>query len=233
MFKIILFDLDDTIIDYNYRKDVCIKYALKAMQDSLDFDLEIARKEILAIWKSQDMDNQEVFKRYLELKGINDKRAFAKAVVAYRKARAGISVLYAKEKQVFLELIKNGLKLGIVTDSEEESAWIKLTELGLEDLFEFVVAFDHTWKKKPNSEPFKMALDLLKVDANEILYVGDNPERDLIGSKNVGMKSAFALYGHYCRHEHKPLDEYVKEINSKYNPDYILYKFEDLLKVIK
>jgi HAD superfamily hydrolase (TIGR01549 family) len=201
--------------------------------DSIDLDLEESIKEILLIWKSQDMDNQEVFKRFLISKGNNDKRIFAKALVAYRKARAGISVLYPKEKEIFMELIKRGIKLGIVTDSEEESAWIKLTELGLEDLFEFVVAFDHTGKKKPNPEPFNKALDILKVDSKEILFVGDNPDRDIVGSKNQDMISAFALYGYYCKHEHKPLPEFILEIKAKYNPDYILENFSDILTVLK
>jgi len=49
MIKVVLFDLDDTIIDYNYRKNVCIRYAVKAMQDSINLDLEESIKEILLI----------------------------------------------------------------------------------------------------------------------------------------------------------------------------------------
>ena len=40
-----------------------------------------------------------------------------------------------------------------------------------------------------------MALDYLKIDPNEAIMIGDWPERDVVGAKEIGMKTIFARYG--------------------------------------
>ena len=54
--------------------------------------------------------------------------------------------------------------------------------------------------KKTFSVPFNMALEQLKLRADECLMIGDWAERDMIGAKSVGMKTVFARYGDtfYC-----------------------------------
>ena len=40
-----------------------------------------------------------------------------------------------------------------------------------------------------------MALKELNTDPNETLMVGDWPDRDVVGAKNLGIKTIFAKYG--------------------------------------
>ena len=40
-----------------------------------------------------------------------------------------------------------------------------------------------------------MALDYLKIKPNEAIMIGDWPERDVVGAKEIGMKTIFARYG--------------------------------------
>ena len=40
-----------------------------------------------------------------------------------------------------------------------------------------------------------MALDYLKIEPNEAIMIGDWPERDVVGAKEIGMKTIFARYG--------------------------------------
>ena len=49
--------------------------------------------------------------------------------------------------------------------------------------------------RKPSAKPFKMALDVLNVEPEEALMIGDWPERDVVGAKQIGMKTIFARYG--------------------------------------
>ena len=40
-----------------------------------------------------------------------------------------------------------------------------------------------------------MALDILQSSPDEVLMIGDWPERDVVGAKQIGMKTIFARYG--------------------------------------
>ena len=62
-------------------------------------------------------------------------------------------------------------------------------------MFDEVVTFDDTGYHKPAKEPFKKIKKLLNVDFSDCLMVGDWPERDVVGAKKIGMKTAFARYG--------------------------------------
>jgi len=49
--------------------------------------------------------------------------------------------------------------------------------------------------RKPAPEPFRKALELLQVQPEEAVMVGDWAERDIIGAKTLGMTTVFARYG--------------------------------------
>lgn len=40
-----------------------------------------------------------------------------------------------------------------------------------------------------------MALDKLNISASEALMIGDWPERDVVGAKQLGIRTIFARYG--------------------------------------
>jgi putative hydrolase of the HAD superfamily len=94
-----------------------------------------------------------------------------------------------------MELIKRGLKLAVVSDAPRLQAWLRLCQLSLHHIFDVVITFEDTCKKKPDPEPFKKALKQMGIEAQEAIMVGDWVERDIIGAKQVGMKTIFAKYG--------------------------------------
>jgi putative hydrolase of the HAD superfamily len=62
-------------------------------------------------------------------------------------------------------------------------------------VFDPVVTFDDTGERKPSPKPFRRALELLQVAAQETVMVGDWPERDVVGAAQLGMITVFARYG--------------------------------------
>jgi putative hydrolase of the HAD superfamily len=116
-----------------------------------------------------------------------------------------------------LKLKQQGLKLAIVSDAPILQAWTRLTEMKIQDFFDAVVTFDDTGERKPSALPFKKALEQLGMEPEEVLHVGDWPERDIAGAKALGMKTALAKYGT------------IKPATVK--ADYELDKIEDLLKI--
>ena len=81
------------------------------------------------------------------------------------------------------------------TDAPRMSAWTRLVSLGLDSFFDAVVANEDTGKRKPDPAPFRLALERLEVKPEEAIMIGDWAERDMVGAKALGMKTAFARYG--------------------------------------
>ena len=94
-----------------------------------------------------------------------------------------------------MALTKRGLKLAVLSDAPRLQAWLRLCTLQLQHTFDFVITFDDTGARKPSPIPFEKALSLLNVAPHEALMVGDWPERDMEGAKQVGIRSDFARYG--------------------------------------
>jgi len=87
------------------------------------------------------------------------------------------------------------VKLGLITDGLRLKAWMRLNAAGLDHLFNAVVTYEDTGKRKPAKEPFLLACEELEVKPQECLMIGDWPERDIEGAKKIGMKTCWAKYG--------------------------------------
>jgi HAD superfamily hydrolase (TIGR01549 family) len=147
-------------------------------------------------------------------------RARQAAIIAYTKKKYECIKPRPKVIQVLSSLGKKH-KLGIVTDAPREKAWQRLVLSGLDGFFFPVVTYNDTQEHKPSLKPFELALYLLKVRPEEILFVGDNPERDIIGAKKAGLRTCLAKYG--CI-------DYKEEMDVA---DYSIGKFESLAEIIK
>ena len=102
---------------------------------------------------------------------------------------------YPNVNKTLMALAKLGIKLGVVSDAPSREAWMRIYYLNLYHFFDVVITFDDTGERKPSEKPFKMSLDSLGLEPQEAIMVGDWPERDVVGAKQIGMKTAFARYG--------------------------------------
>ncbi len=197
MIKAVIFDLDNTLVDFMVMKRQAIDAAINAMMDA---GLKLSRDDIQTrideIYKERGMEFQNVFDQLLydEFQKV-DFKILSAGVIAYRRAREAALVPYPHVYMTLMELLKLGLRLGVVSDAPAREAWLRLTYLNFHHIFDHVVTFEDTGERKPNAAPFRRALQLLKVEGHEALMVGDWAERDVVGAANVGMKTVFARYG--------------------------------------
>jgi putative hydrolase of the HAD superfamily len=197
MIKAIVFDLDNTLVDFMAMKRQAIGAAISAM---IDAGLQLSREEIQqridAIYKEKGIEFQNVFDHLLydEFQKVNYK-VLSAGVIAYRRAREAALSLYPHVYPTLMELLKMGLKLGVVSDAPAKEAWLRLTYLNLHHIFDHIVTFEDTGKRKPDPAPFEKILSLLQVPPSEALMIGDWAERDMVGAAKVGMKTVFARYG--------------------------------------
>lgn len=197
MIKLIIFDLDNTLTDFVSMKNYAIEAAVNGMIDAgLMFPRKRIEEEIFRIYDQEGIEYQKVFNKLLiELIGEVDYKVLAAAIVAYRRAREATLVLYPHVKQTLVELLKRGLKLAVISDAPRQEAWLRLCYLQLHHMFDLVLAFEDTGKRKPSPIPFKRALGELGVSPDEAMMLGDWPERDIVGASDIGIKTVFARYG--------------------------------------
>ena len=153
-------------------------------------------QDIFDLYIEKGWENQQVFDDYLnQTVGKVSNKILAAGIVSYRRAREATLLVYPNVNKTLIELIKMGIKLAVVSDAPSREAWMRLYYLNLHHVFEPVLTYDDTGVRKPSAKPFKMALDVLNVEPEEALMIGDWPERDVVGAKQIGMKNIFARYG--------------------------------------
>jgi len=221
MIKAVLFDLDNTLIDFMRMKKNSIEEGVDAMIDAgLNIDKEKAIKMIYKIYEEEGMEDNKVFQKFLiKVMGKIDYRILANGIVAYRRIRTGFLAPYPRVKRTLVKLKSKGLKIAVVSDAPKLKAWVRLSSTKLDDLFDVVVAYEDTREHKPSKLPFRKAFKMLGVKPEECLMVGDWPERDIKGAKKVGMKTCFAKYGA------------VKEY-KKVNSDYVIERIDEVLDIV-
>ena len=197
MIKAIIFDLDNTLLDFVKMKQFAVKAAITAMIEAgLDVDEEKAYKDIFDLYVEKGWENQQVFDDYLnQTVGKVSNKILAAGIVSYRRAREATLLVYPNVNKTLIELIKMGIKLSVVSDAPSREAWMRLYYLNLHHVFDPVMTFDDTGVRKPSPKPFEMALDIIQAKPDEVLMIGDWPERDVVGAKQIGMKTIFARYG--------------------------------------
>ncbi len=219
MIKAIIFDLDNTLVDFTRFKEMSVKSAIDAMIDAgLKIDFESAYRKIFQIYEEKGWEYQKVFDDFLlEVLGYVDYKILASGVVAYRRAKEGSLVLYPRVTETLLTLLKRGLKLAVVSDAPALQAWTRLVQMNLHHIFDVVITFDDTGKRKPDPEPFLKALDRLSLRPEEVIMVGDWAERDVVGAKSLGIRTVFAKYGNIFKTEISGADWEINSIDEILN----------------
>lgn len=224
--RAVLCDLDNTLLDFMRMKRAASDAAARAMvRAGADFPFESTEAgDMLFGEYMDDIEGDRVFERFLQkhhrqklsLNQHATDRITAAAVNAYLDAKRVHLEPYPTVRRTLVELTRRGFKMGVVTDAPRFKAYQRLDTAGLTDFFDFVVSSTDTGEQKPHERPFLDAVDLLGMHPQEVVFVGDWPERDLAGASSAGLRTAWAKYGSTA---------------GKAQADWTLARFSDLLKV--
>ena len=200
MLKAIVFDLDNTLVNFWAFKKEASREAAKAMVGAgLPMSAERAEALIFNIYKTRGVEYQQTFsevvKPFAFAKPMFEKIRDA-GVVAYLRKKGEVLKPYPGIIETLAELKKTH-KLAVLTDAPREQAHQRLVFTGLGEYFEQVGTFHDTNVMKPGAEPFLSICRKLGVEPAQALMVGDNPARDMKGAHDVGMKTCLARYDPY------------------------------------
>jgi putative hydrolase of the HAD superfamily len=120
-----------------------------------------------------------------------------------------------------LNTLKNKYRLALISNFDHApTAYGILDKFEIRDFFERILISIEVGFRKPRADIFLKAFSLLKIKPSEAIFVGDNSEADVVGSKNVGMNVIWI---------NKNNEHIRREIP---NPDYVVTKFTDINKII-
>jgi HAD superfamily hydrolase (TIGR01509 family) len=244
--KAVLFDMDDTLIDWSQRSGNWAEYRLAHLEQVYQYVVENvypieapeAFYEATAQLYERDWmeayDSSEplrpphigtVLARALQTVGVPPELLNREVLMrAYNWQPVEGVVPFPDALSVLPILRASGLKLGIITNSAQPM-WmrdIELTAFGLIDYFpECRLSAADVGYLKPHPAIFETALANLGVTPGEALFIGDNPEADVEGAQRVGMRGVL-----------RSIPARSAEIHRAIVPDAAIDTLHDLLPLL-
>ncbi len=136
----------------------------------------------------------------------------------------GKRVLQKDARQVVIELDQRGYRLGIISNvisTQEIPDWLEAD--GFNPYFKSVVLSSVLGRRKPDPEVYWEAARRIGVAPAKCVYVGDNPARDVVGTRNAGFGMIILLMDQGEVEKDSPQGEN--------KPDRIIYEFKQLLDI--
>ncbi len=208
MIKAVIFDLDNTLYEY----EPCNVIGMKNMHDCLrkilgkditddSFNeiLNNAKKEVKNNLSGMAASHNRVLYAQYICENLN---AFtAKNVLslynAYWDAFIDSMVSYEGVSELIFQLKKKDIKVGICSDLTTLIQMRKLIKLELADLFDCVVTSEESGAEKPMENSFRLVLRKLNVNHENAIMVGDDYEKDILGATALGIDAI--QIGKNCR----------------------------------
>ena len=183
--KAIVFDLDDTL----YSERDFVLSGFQAVADWGSVNLGISKEigySTLANLYYQGVRNN-TFNQWLEIHDVQPAAIVPKLLDVYRQHLPKISPF--TDSVNLLKTIADSYKIGLVSDGYLSVQQQKWTALGLDPFFDAVVFSDSLGRSnwKPSTAPFESVLAQLETIPAESVYIGDNPLKDFLGARQLGM----------------------------------------------
>lgn len=189
MVKAVVFDLDDTL----YMENEFVEYGLKNAANVAEtvYGIVNANEKIRSLYQESKAN---VFDRLVNAEKIKDKEtAVAGLVKAYRNCEPKNLHCNPGVLDLLKTLKKKGVRTGIITDGFADVQKSKIKALGIQEYIDEIVITDELGGvqcRKPNPIGFEKMLKMLDVKPQEMVYIGDNPNKDFAIKKYLPIITA-------------------------------------------
>jgi putative hydrolase of the HAD superfamily len=123
-----------------------------------------------------------------------DDSRIAAAVNAYFSAFLDHCRLLPRTKEM-LTALQASYRLGLLSNFTHGPAARKLLfHVGLDPFFQVVIISGELGYRKPHPLPFQELVKHLGVQSHQVVYVGDDPEPDILGAKQAGLNPVWTTY---------------------------------------
>lgn len=189
LIKAVVFDLDDTLISE-------AQYQLSANLSVLNYLSDLTGLNLLEIsMHSEDAikaGRSQYFQNLLPMLGISADQELIDELISVHRGHLPDVDLYPDVLDTLNDLRNMDARLGVITDGYSIAQHQKLNAINASKYFDAIVVSDDLGREfwKPHPKPFKEIATQLGIDPQELIYVGDNPEKDFHISHTLGIKTA-------------------------------------------
>lgn len=227
-FEWLLFDLDNTILDFGKSSEHAFEKLLHHINP--DFDSEklypIYNKINHEIWDAREagkISHTELkWKRWeLFFKEVNiDFDPHDSNEIYFETIKT--NAFFVEHAEKMLEQISSEYKSMIVTNGLSEVQWPRIKSTNLENHFDHIVISDEIGVAKPQDAFFEHCQKFIdpEIPKDKILIIGDTLKSDILGGNNFGIKTCW--YNHYD----SPNQSDIKA-------DYEIESIADFVKILK
>lgn len=232
MVKAVVFDMDDTI----FYPQLPFERALKAICPLYAGDVaetyhlfrRVSDKEFERVLRGEcdTLTFQKIrFKKTMEqcaYEAVTDEQA-ADFQRCYLKEQEKIEML-AGIKETFDYLRAHNIKIGLLTNGPTQHQWKKIEYLKLREYIEenHILVSQETGFAKPDKEIFDLMAARLVLTADDLLYVGDNCQTDILGGLQSGWRTI------WINHKQEDVSAF-----GEFSTAFVIASHEELLATIE
>ncbi|NBI29693.1 HAD family hydrolase [Chengkuizengella marina] len=190
MFKGIIFDLDDTLLD---RSETFGKFLELFMEQYFNSLSSSEKNQCIQTIKKIDnygyTKKEETFNQLRQTFTWEVKPELDELMDFYFTNYVQCAVLVEHTVELLEYCKQKNYKIGLVTNGRNQIQYGKINLLKIRDYFDAIVVSEEAGVKKPNQQIFLMALERLDLLPHEAIFVGDHPKNDVLGASQAGMKA--------------------------------------------
>jgi len=217
--RAVIFDCYSTLIDIrtNERKEEVFKYLSLYLQyygariDATKLKSALSRETERYLQSREEryaeVDLEIVFKDILKKEGLENSFLAESCCKLLRVLSRERFELFPDSIPVLKEIKRSGCPLGVVSDAQKVFCLEEAEILGLNRFFDCIVLSTQFGFRKPDPRLFTIACALADIPPVDAVYIGNDPETDVKGAKQIGMQTIL-------------LDRKSEQRNPKPRPDF-------------
>lgn len=197
MFEVILFDLDNTLYDYDYTHNIALNSVFLYIKEKNDIDIDNLEKEYNIIkvqLKNDILKTGSCHSRIIYFKNLII-NLYLKNIDAielddlYWKSFYNNMKLYNNISELLILFKKNNIKLGLITNFTTKHQLQKLKFLNIYHYFDHILTSEEVLMEKPNSLLFLTILNKFNCLSQNALMIGDSYDEDIVPALKLGINA--------------------------------------------
>jgi putative hydrolase of the HAD superfamily len=192
MVKAVVFDLDDTLISEKEYIRSGYRHIAGIIEDRFAIDRNEVFDDLMNLFKVSPLN---VFNRLYDKYQIEYSKEIILGLVNEYRGHFPDIQFYDDVLPCLSELKRSGIKIGIITDGYAIAQRQKLKAIQADEYFDEVIVTDELGREywKPHPKAFELMKEKFRVNFDEMIYVGDNPEKDFYISRTYPIKTVRIL----------------------------------------
>lgn len=224
-YKTILFDVDNTLFDFNKDQETAFKEAMDKIGYPYTEEMYENYNQInMGMWEMLnrgEMTAEELsvkrFEEFFEKYHIKQDAQIFSSLLTEAFQKTGTPIKGSRE---MLEQLKDKCELVIISNGFKRQQYHRLDNARFSNYFTRIFLSEEVGYNKPDKNFFDIVLQNIEnKQKSKILVVGDSITADIVGGKNSGIDTCW----------YNPKN---KENKTDVKPNYEIKDFQELLKII-